>query len=91
MVVNPNQFLKKYLGSTSLQKTLSHLFLEYEKIPFLNIILKAKILFLITFTYETADLYEIIKVKGAEKQAMSLSMGLRNWQSVSKTSLRRKR
>ena len=45
-------------------------------IPFLNITLKVKISFLAPFTSKLADFYEIIRPKGAEKQAVSLRNGL---------------
>ena len=40
--------------------------------PFLNTILKVKILFSAHFTSKSADFYEINRPKGAEKQAVSL-------------------
>ena len=45
-------------------------------IPFLNTILKVKISFLAPFTSKSADFYEVIRPKGAEKQAVSLRNGL---------------
>ena len=42
----------------------------------MNTILKVKISFLAPFTSKLADLYEIIRPKGAEKQAVSLRNGL---------------
>ena len=51
-------------------------------IPFLNTILKVKILFLAPFTSKSADFCEMIRLKGAEKQAGSLRNGLEN-QAVS--------
>ena len=47
-----------------------------KEIPFLNTILKVKISFLTPFTSKSADFYEIIRPKGAEKQAVSLRNGL---------------
>ena len=44
--------------------------------PFLNTILKVKILFLAPFTSKSANFYEIIRPKGAEKQAVSVRLGL---------------
>ena len=44
-------------------------------IPFLNTILKVKISFLVPFTSKSADFNEIIRPKGAEKQAVSLRNG----------------
>ena len=41
----------------------------------MNTILKVKISFLAPFTSELADFYEIIRPKGAEKQAVSLRNG----------------
>ena len=41
-------------------------------IPFLNTNLKLKIFFLAPFTSKLADFYDIIRPKGAEKQAVSL-------------------
>ena len=47
-----------------------------KEIPFLNTILKVKSSFLAPFTFKAADFYEIIRPKGAEKQAVSLRNGL---------------
>ena len=49
------------------------------KIPSLNTILKVKILFLVPFTSKSVDFYEIIRPKGAEKQAVSLHNGLEKY------------
>ena len=45
-------------------------------IMMMNTILKVKISFLAPFTFKLADFYEIIRLKGAEKQAVSLRNGL---------------
>ena len=44
--------------------------------PFLNTILKIKISFLAPFPSISADFFESVRVKGAEKQAVSLRNGL---------------
>ena len=44
--------------------------------PFLNTILKVKISFLTPFTSKSAVFFEIIRPKGAEKQAVTLRNGL---------------
>ena len=46
-----------------------------KQIPFLNTILEVKNSLLAPFTSKSADFYEIIRPKGAEKQAVRLRNG----------------